>query len=199
MSPTGLRALSVAVSLIACPVAVAAQTVDSTAVPLRQRASWLSDEQLLRVGDIITVVIDEVVSASERTSRIATDDRSQSTSLAAELIGTFDKSADFATGLDQSSRHDGLARHEGDLAAVVSVRVVAVEPGGLLRVRGTRSVTVDGRDQVVSLEGLVRSTDVSSSNVVSSARIADATITYKGKKIGPSKGILGRILSIFWP
>jgi hypothetical protein len=29
--------------------------------------------------------------------------------------------------------------------------------------------------------------------------VADAVITYKGKKIGPRTGILGKLLSIFWP
>jgi hypothetical protein len=46
---------------------------------------------------------------------------------------------------------------------------------------------------------MVRPEDVSADNVVFSNRVANANITYKGKDIGPSKGIIGKILSIFWP
>ena len=46
---------------------------------------------------------------------------------------------------------------------------------------------------------LVRAEDVSSANMVPSSRIADAVISYKGKKIAPRSGILGKILSILWP
>ena len=51
----------------------------------------------------------------------------------------------------------------------------------------------------MKLRGIVRPEDVSAANLVSSTRIADAVITYKGKKIGPRAGILGKILSILWP
>ena len=53
--------------------------------------------------------------------------------------------------------------------------------------------------QEVSLKGAVRAEDVSTSNTVLSSRIAEALITYKGKKIGPRTGIVGRILSVLWP
>jgi len=34
---------------------------------------------------------------------------------------------------------------------------------------------------------------------VFSSRVAEAEIVYKGKKIKPRSGILGKLLSIFWP
>jgi hypothetical protein len=46
---------------------------------------------------------------------------------------------------------------------------------------------------------MVRSEDVSSNNAVASSRVANAEITYKGKKLGPSTGIFGKILGILWP
>jgi flagellar L-ring protein precursor FlgH len=108
-------------------------------------------------------------------------------------------SASFATGAAHKSRNDGTANREGGLTAVLSVRVIGFEGASLLRVRGSRVVEVDGRKQEVSLEGLVRSEDVSPSNIVQSSRVADAVISYDGKNIGPSRGIIGSILSIFWP
>ena len=51
----------------------------------------------------------------------------------------------------------------------------------------------------MKVEGLIRPDDVGSDNTVSCSRVADAVISYKGKKIDPRQGILGKILSIFWP
>jgi flagellar L-ring protein precursor FlgH len=79
------------------------------------------------------------------------------------------------------------------------VRVTSLSPDGIARIEGSKKVTVDGRLQEISLQGYVRPQDVSSPNIVLSSRIAEAVIDYKGKKIGPRTGIVGKILSILWP
>jgi flagellar L-ring protein precursor FlgH len=105
----------------------------------------------------------------------------------------------FGTGFGATSNDGGQAVRSGDLTAVLSARVVAIDAAGNARIQGGKTVNVDGRLQQVSIEGYVRPDDVTSDNLVSSARIAEATILYKGKKIGPRQGILGKILSILWP
>lgn len=165
------------------------------------RASWLSDRLPLRIGDLITIVVDEAASASERVSTQASADRAMKAKLG---IGV-DKdirlgpAKDFETGLESSSREQGESGRRGELTAVLTVRVTDIDAAGVAMVEGTKNVTVDGRTQVVQLKGLVRAEDVSSSNSVPSSRVADAVITYKGKKIGAKAGILGKILSILWP
>ena len=178
-----------------------AQT-QTTAVPAAGRASWLSDRIPLRVGAILTIVVDEQSTARERVSRIATSDREQT----ANLSGSVDTSpisgagsAGFGTGIGADSKDVGEANRQGDLAAVLSVRVVEIEPNGVARIEGEKVVAVDGRDQEVKLEGFVRPEDVSSTNLVLSSRIVGASISYDGDNVGPRRGILGKILGIFWP
>jgi flagellar basal body L-ring protein FlgH len=67
------------------------------------------------------------------------------------------------------------------------------------RITGTKKVTVDGRMQDITLSGAVRAEDVSARRIVRSSSIADAVITYNGKKIAPKNGILGKIVGILWP
>ncbi|MDM7913670.1 MAG: flagellar basal body L-ring protein FlgH, partial [Candidatus Eisenbacteria bacterium] len=55
------------------------------------------------------------------------------------------------------------------------------------------------RQQQVMLSGSIRTADIPSSNIIYSERIADLQISYKGKKLAPRAGILGRILSMLWP
>lgn len=169
--------------------------------PSPTRAAWLSDRRPLRVGDVLTIVIDEQTAASERVSTTASADRAQRARLGINVDSSvrLGPSKEFATGLNSSSRDVGESGREGNLTAILTVRVVSLDAGGTATVEGAKSVTVDGRLQEVKLRGVVRAEDVSPRNLVSSSRVADAVITYKGKKIGPRTGILGKILSIFWP
>jgi flagellar L-ring protein precursor FlgH len=168
----------------------------------RARASWTSDRLPLRVGDVLTVVVDEQTAARERTAHVATGDRGLRADLNAGLgdddvrIGP---NKSFGSGLNSNSRDVGEATHTGDLTAVLSVRVAAVLGDGTFQVKGSRRVSVDGRLQEIAVEGVVRPEDVRSGNVVCSSSLADAVITYKGKKIGPRMGIAGRFLAMLWP
>jgi flagellar basal body L-ring protein FlgH len=174
----------------------------ASAVPQRAgRAGWLSDRLVLRPGDILTVVVDDQTAARERVSRIAVGNRGQRAGINAGIPADprLGPEKSFATRLDSDSRDVGEANRFGDLTAVLSARVTSIEPGGVVRIRGSKRVTVDGRLQEITVEGAVRSQDVRWDNTVLSGAIADAVITYNGKKIGPRTGILGKILGIVWP
>lgn len=179
---------------------LAAATAPKTAPP-SPRAGWLSDRLPLRVGDLLTIVIDESAAASERVSTTATADRAQRAKLNAgvDALARLGPLKDFATGMENSSRDVGESGRRGELSAVLTVRVTDVTAGGVATIQGAKNVTVDGRAQLVEVRGLVRAEDISSANTIPSSRIADAVITYKGKKIAPRSGILGKILSILWP
>ena len=185
----------------AAPAAPAVPESLARILAVRARASWTSDRLPLRVGDVLTVVVDEQTAARERTAHVATGDRGLRADLNASLGSDvrLGPTKSFGTRLDSDSREVGEATHTGDLTAVLSVRVAAVLGDGTFQVRGSRRVSVDGRLQEIAVEGLVRPEDVRSGNVVSSSRLADAVITYKGKKIGPRLGIAGRFLAMLWP
>lgn len=195
------------VGLRGAAVAQPATPADSQAAPAARpaaavaRAGWLSDRLPLRVGDLLTIIVDEEAAATERVSTVATADRSLRARLGVGVDSALriGPAKDFSTGVDNSSRDIGESGRRGALSAVLTVRVSSIDPLGIATVEGVKNVTVDGRVQEVRLKGLVRAEDVSPANVVASSRVADAIITYKGKKIGPRAGILGKILSILWP
>lgn len=181
-------------------VTVAAAPAPKVAAP-SPRASWLSDRLPLRVGDLLTIVVDESAAASEQVSTSATADRAQRAKLNAgvDALARLGPLKDFGTGMESSSRDVGASGRRGELSAVLTVRVTGVDGNGVATIQGAKNVTVDGRAQLVEIRGLVRAEDVSAANSIPSSRIADAVITYKGKKIAPRSGILGKILAILWP
>jgi flagellar L-ring protein precursor FlgH len=83
----------------------------------------------------------------------------------------------------------------------MTVRVVKVSPSGVLEVKGAKTVDVDKNRQDLTLTGFVRPEDVSRNNIVESSRIADAQVLYSLKgDLGKTRGgIVGRIISVFWP
>lgn len=171
------------------------------AAPTVSRAGWFSDKRPLRIGDIVTIIVDEAVNSRESQTENASKSRGQQMGLNLN-VGTdiaIGPQKGFESGLSNDSKATGIANRAGGLTATISVRVVAIEPTGIARLKGEKTVAVDGRNQQIQVEGVVRPEDVNSDNTVYSSRIAESVISYKGKKIGPGKGILGGILSIFWP
>jgi flagellar L-ring protein FlgH len=211
------RILALLGGLVLLPLAAAAQTAipgtggqpakadtakAPAAAPVRVRAAWLSDQQPLRVGDLLTVVLDEQTVAQESASLKAGDNRSSSMNFGLQTptkAAAQPTKAQFSSGVQSQSGNSSQADRRGNLTGVLSVRVTAMEPGGIAHIKGGKTVTVDGRKQEITLEGLVRAADVTADNEVASSRVAEAVIEYKGKKIGPKSGIFGKILSILWP
>ena len=103
-----------------------------------------------------------------------------------------------------SSKYDGSGSttRKDVLSATVSARVVDVLPNGNLRIEGQRSVRVNNEDQIMVLEGTVRPRDISQDNMISSAMIADARITYSGNGIITDRqqpGWLMNLVDKVWP
>jgi flagellar L-ring protein FlgH len=190
-----------AASTAAAPDSAATRTAPKPALTSSAtRASWLSNRSVLHVGDIVTVILDEQTSASERTSWTASANRGQAATFSAVADGKSAVGATgFKTGMQTSQQDHGEAARQGDLTGVLSARVVAIEENGVARIEGNKKVTIDGREQVMSLTGLIRLEDVAPSNIVHSSRIADANILYKGKNVAPKLGIIGKIIGIIWP
>jgi flagellar L-ring protein precursor FlgH len=103
-----------------------------------------------------------------------------------------------------SSKYDGsgsTTRTE-NLNATITARVIDVLSNGNLLIEGQRNIMVNHEDQIIVLEGTVRPQDISTDNIVNSAQIADARITYSGKGIvsdRQSPGWLMNIIDKVWP
>jgi flagellar L-ring protein precursor FlgH len=199
-------ACAAAVSLAGGVRAQSTETPSDSAGGITQsataRASWVSDRTAFRVGEILTVILDEQTSARERVSQVATADRSQRANAGLQInfdSENTDGTGNFEAGLKGESRDVGELNRRGDLSGVLSVRVIAVGPDGVAEIEGSKVLDVDGRKQETSLHGFVRPEDVSASNIVFSSCIAGAEISYKGKKMKPRRGIIGRIVSLLWP
>jgi flagellar L-ring protein FlgH len=198
-----LAACSLSLAL-AAPVA-GAQSRDQQA-PSRRLTSWTADRREYVVGDVITVLVTEATLASATKSQTGADQqtRKNDLGLSPPKVGTSalpEIDASMSMSKNSQSSQSGDAKRGVNFRGDISVRVVAVDKNGLLQVKGTKLVDVDKNKQALNLTGWVRPEDVSPANYVTSERVADVNLTYTlNGAIGKTRGgIIGRLISVFWP
>lgn len=197
-------ALAALCLLLAAPLAMA-QSRDQQA-PARRLTSWTADRHEYAVGDVITVLVTEATLATATKSQSGSDQQSRKNGLGLEppKVGTSSLpsiDASMSTNKNAQSTQTGDAKRGVNFRGDISVRVVAVDKNGLLQIKGSKTVDVDRNKQSLNLTGWVRPEDVSPSNYVTSERVADANLTYTlNGDIGKTRGgIIGRLVSVFWP
>jgi flagellar L-ring protein precursor FlgH len=69
-------------------------------------------------------------------------------------------------------------------------------------IEGRRNIKVNDEDQIIVLEGVVRTRDIAPDNTVNSIYVADARISYSGRGIVSDQQSPGWLMGIFnkiWP
>ena len=195
-----LRHLVPLFALALVPLAAQAQGADTASF---HRHSWTSDRRDFREGDIITVLVDESTLASASKGQSGSDQQTRTNNLGLPAVGPLAMGIDVnvATGKKSASSQSGNATRDMKFRGEMTVRVVKVASNGVLEIKGARTVDVDKNKQQLTLTGFVRPEDVSHDNTVASVRVADAQVLYTltGDLGGTRGGILGRIISVFWP
>jgi flagellar L-ring protein precursor FlgH len=174
-------------------------------------AGFTEDLKARRRGDIITVVISETASASKEAKTGTSRDSSVSAGMPAMLglenTGIFKNNfADLAKIINASSSSSfkgaGSTSRQENLKATIAARVIDVQPNGNLMIEGRRNIKVNEEDQIIVLEGTVRSRDIAPDNTVNSIYVADARINYSGRGIISDRQSPGWLMNIFdkiWP
>ncbi len=169
------------------------------------------DLKARRRGDIITIIISETASASKEAKTGTSRDSSVGAGIpnmmglekAAILKSNFSDLANLIKANANSSfKGSGSTTRQENLNATITARVVDVQPNGNLIIEGRRNIKVNEEDQIIVLEGTVRSRDISPDNTVNSIYVADARISYSGRGIisdNQSPGWLMNIFNRIWP
>jgi flagellar L-ring protein precursor FlgH len=144
-----------------------------------ETVSLTSDARAFRVGDVVTVQLQETTQASKK----AGTSFSKGSTATAAPITAFGKS--LKTGLsiagDRSFTGDATSTQQNALTGAITVIVQEVLPNGLLRVAGEKRLQLNQGEEFVRLKGYLRAADIDNENQVSSLRVANARIAYSGQ------------------
>lgn len=148
-----------------------------------------TDRKAFRVGDIITITLEERTQASKNASSDISKDSSADLGVSS-LFGTKAQIGNpLSSGnLNLGAQFEGSRENKGDAKAAqgnsltgsLTVAVADVMPNGVLAVRGEKWLTLNTGNELMRISGLIRADDISTNNTVSSTRVADARITYSG-------------------
>jgi len=148
------------------------------------------DNNARRVGDLVTVLVNE----ADSTSMSANTALSRSSSTNAEISALFglrrtilDANPDMGgtLGLGGSSGSettgDGETSRQGSLSAVLTCKITQVLPNGNLQIWGQKEIRVNGETQYLTLTGEIRPRDLRLDNTVQSSLIFGSKVEFTGQ------------------
>jgi len=157
------------------------------------------DNKAMRVGDVLTIKLQELTQAKKADDLNAKKDNSVLAS--APMIFGVPTSVETEIKTVKDFKGQGAANQSNSLKGDISVTVVELLPNGNLKVRGEKRVTLNQGNEYIRLSGIVRPVDIDPDNTISSDKVADATIMYigDGAMADASKmGWLSRIIYSPW-
>ncbi len=173
--------------------------------------SLFTDHKAKRVGDIITVLVQENNSASRNSSTKTEKKGDISASISSFFTGNIQNKissnndevnagAAQLPKLETTSQNkfegSGAVNNSGSINSRFAVRVVDVLPNKNLIIEGVRRTSFSGESQTIILRGTVRPQDVTPVNTVVSYNLADVSIRFKDEGVvndSQKKGWFGKL------
>ena len=174
-----------------------------------------SDHKAMHVNDIVTVVISEAATSSNKATKAlsesdtmglgggaftSTGGNSAVNSAVSKLNGI--GNIGFNAGSTSSYAGVGAATKNATFTSTVSARIVKVMANGNYFITGRREIMVDGQKQIMQLSGVIRPYDIDLNNQITSAKISDSKILYANEgdvDRSVNQGWGSKIIQAVWP
>ncbi len=148
-------------------------------------ANLVADYKASRVGDLVTISINQNLS-STNTGNVATNRAFSASSGITALGGHISTSGVanlFSPTSTQALTGKAQATSTTALSTTLTGRVAAVLPTGTLVVEAERQVAMNDQRETVILRGLVRPGDLDATNTVASNSVGNLEVEVKGKGV----------------
>jgi flagellar L-ring protein precursor FlgH len=166
-----------------------------------QEMALFADLKARRVGDVLTIVLNESTNASKN-AETKTSKTSAVTDTGPTIFGksiTTKGVPILDTTLSGSHTFDGegTATQGNSFVGSITVTVTEVESNGNMVVEGDKTLKLNQGDEFIHISGVVRPADVATNNTVTSDKIADAHISYSGKGVIANANRMGWLTRFF--
>lgn len=152
---------------------------------------FFADQRAARVGDILTVLV-TINDSAKTTNQTTTSRQSDMTAGIPHLLGLesslgrilpsgFDPANALGTNTKTDQAGTGAITRQEQINLTIAAVVSAVLPNGNLVIQGTQEVKTNNDVRELTVAGIVRREDISSSNTVNQTQIAEARISYSGR------------------
>ncbi len=145
---------------------------------------YKSKKKEYQLGDVVTVIIEESTNAVNS----ANTSVSQGSSVDAGAgVGLLDFLSNFGISYSDQDDSEGQTERSGSITADITTLIVEEYSNGNFKIEGTKTTKINGEKQIIKLAGIVRAEDIGEDNSISSKKIADASIEFKGKGVVAAK------------
>jgi flagellar L-ring protein precursor FlgH len=153
--------------------------------------TFFNDQRASKIGDILTVQIN--IDDSAKTSNTTSSSRTSGitagvphllgleSSLGKILPGGFDPANAIQTNTKTSNDGAGAVNRAEKISLTIAAVVSGVLPNGNLVIQGTQEVRTNSEVRQLTVAGIVRPEDITSSNTIQHTQIAEARINYGGR------------------
>ncbi|WP_138380203.1 flagellar basal body L-ring protein FlgH [Luteithermobacter gelatinilyticus] len=152
---------------------------------------FFKDQRASQIGDILTVNItinDEATINNSTTRKRTNSDKANSTNflgLESKLGDVLPDAVDPASLVDMgsttSNSGSGTVDRKEEIKLTVAAVVTQILPNGNLVIQGRQEVRVNFEVRELTIMGVVRPEDISSTNTIQHTQIAEARISYGGR------------------
>ena len=177
-------------------------------------SSLFQDYKASRVGDVVTIILDQKLSGSTNANTNTSRDSALKAGLDSSFAG-FGKTASaykaaVDTSLGTSHKGKGKTDRSGALSGTITARVVKVLSDGNLVIAGSREIMVNDETNFLSLSGIIQPRDIRYKRdkngiwgyEIESSRISDAQFVYSGRGVVAQRqrpGWLSSFVNVIWP
>ena len=161
--------------------------------------NMFADARPYRVGDILTVILEERMQASK--SAQTSTGKSQDTAITPpNVLGLTGPLVDRLNAQISGERDfagDGESSQQNTLNGQITVTVARVLSNGNLVIRGQKWIGINQGSEFIKLAGMVRPQDIAPDNTVMSTRVANAKIAYGGEGVINESNNMGWLARFF--
>ncbi len=145
---------------------------------------YLSPGSVIKVGDTVVVTIDSNTSLSFQSA--TQDSRNLSLRFSGGETGNIFA---FLPTVQSGVNMNGKGKEGLTLKATLVTRVRGIDPNGKLEINGSRTISVNGQEESISLSGVVDPADLRDGKFVDFSMVADSSLVFK-TLLEPGKPVL---------
>jgi len=187
------------------PVTPRPANYDNGSIYQPRSISLFADPKPYRIGDVLTVILQESTSASKTAD--TTTRKEDSLDIPSPTIfgatPTYKGNSLFNMSIEPKREFSGEAEstQSNNLTGQITVTVVDILPNDNLVVQGEKWFTLNQGKEYIRIAGVVRPLDVQPDNTITSSKLADAQIAYSGEGFladANNQGWFGQFLNGKW-
>ncbi|RLA02019.1 MAG: flagellar basal body L-ring protein FlgH [Gammaproteobacteria bacterium] len=164
-------------------------------------ASFLySDRKAARVGDLITINLNEKTNASKNAdTEIKKEDENElrDPMISGRIPSYNGNPITYDINTNRLFKAEADSDQANSLNGTITVTVSKVLPNGNLMIKGEKWLTLNQGKEFIRIAGIIRPEDVSTDNTISSTKVADARISYSGTGLLDESNHMGWLSRFF--